>query len=72
MNTGIPLESCVPYTKDSLVYGNTTNAQCRSTCTDGSPLKLYKAASAYYIYSPITNYQTEIMTNGPVEADFDV
>ena len=68
----MPLDSCVPYTKDSSTYGNTTNSMCQATCTDGSPLKLFKATGGYYLYPPNTNYQTELMTKGPMEADFQV
>jgi cathepsin B len=80
--TGIVTESCAPYndsiptcppsTEPCLKFVNTP--ACKKTCKDGSSWQASKhfAASAYAISSNVADIQTEIQTNGPVEATFSV
>eukprot|EP00118_Oscarella_pearsei_P024921 m.307121 g.307121 ORF g.307121 m.307121 type:complete len:317 (+) comp41934_c0_seq1:35-985(+) len=70
--TGIVVDSCYPYSS-----GGGTTGQCHLTgsaeCPNGSGTdKFYKAASAYNVPFNVSAIQTEIMTNGPIEAAFKV
>jgi len=64
--TGVPSDSCYPYTSEA---GDV--APCKSSCSDGSTWKVYKAKSTYSLKG-VADIQTDIMTNGPVEVAFDV
>jgi cathepsin B len=56
--------------------GDSETPTCESTCQSGYPTAfeddLRFAASSYSVSSDPSQIQTEIMTNGPVEAAFDV
>eukprot|EP00762_Andalucia_godoyi_P006591 ANDGO_05002.mRNA.1 Cathepsin B-like CP2 len=73
MSTGLPSDACVPYTS-----GGGDSGSCPKTCTDGSPLKLYKAKNAKHIsggllfWETVAKMQTELSTNGPVQVAFEV
>jgi len=64
---GCPTETCYPYTS-----GGGSVPACKAKCNDGSAMKMYKAASVIDLSGNVAAIQTEIMTNGPVEAAFDV
>ena len=68
--SGVPSESCYPYT--SGISGN--SGLCTAgTCADGSTWRVYTAVrSSTKKFSGITAIQTEIMTNGPVSAVMQV
>ena len=89
--TGIPIESCDPYTECAYPpFSNCTKPgvkpvpapakkgdRCplsKGVCDDGSPIKTFKAKSAYAVGTPgdVAAIQKEIMTNGPVEVAFFV
>jgi cathepsin B len=81
MNTGIPSETCLPYTHcedpatpDCKPKMLDTAPSCPTTCTDGSALKLHKATSAYHVAKPgdVNGMQKEILQNGPIEVAFFV
>ncbi|OMJ86897.1 hypothetical protein SteCoe_11446 [Stentor coeruleus] len=63
MVNGTVLDSCVPYTAED---GN-----CPTSCTGTGTLTKYYATSANIFTNP-TSIQAEILTNGPVEANFMV
>jgi len=65
-NTGIPTDTCYPYTS-----GGGDSGQCQSTCRDGSAIKTYKAASVSTPSTP-ADMQNEIFNNGPIEVAFSV
>jgi len=65
-NTGIPTDQCYKYTS-----GGGDSGDCKSTCDDGSALKLYKAATVVTPSTP-EDMQNEIFNNGPVEVAFSV
>jgi len=65
-NTGIPTDDCMPYTS-----GGGDSGQCKTKCSDGSSLKLYKASS-YYQTGDVDNTMADIVANGPVESGFSV
>lgn len=88
MNTGVPVESCDPYTHcpnpatPSCTNGTKPGAPpvppaaptCPTQCQDGSQLKLFQAKSAYAVAKPgdVKSMQQEIMTNGPIQVAFFV
>jgi len=69
-DVGVPLEECVPYKETVL--------NCTNVCADGSPMKLFRMSEVYDLFAPfdynktVSLIQTEIMTHGPVEAEFYV
>jgi cathepsin B len=63
---GLPTEACLPY-----VSGGGTVPACTSTCTNGTPKKYYHARDTNSFYS-VNSIMTELYTNGPCEAAFDV
>jgi cathepsin B len=56
--------------------GDSATPKCTKTCTSGYPTPyandVHKASSVYSIASNVAKIQTEIQTNGPVEAAFTV
>jgi len=81
-SSGVVMESCAPYNdsiptcppaqEPCLNFVNTP--QCKKTCKNGGSCSSSKhfAKSAYSIQQNVADIQQEIMTNGPVEAAFDV
>jgi len=67
-NTGVTTEACQKY-----VSGTGQQPACKKTCDDGSKPKYYQVVkgSSKTIASE-EEMQTEIMTNGPLEASFSV
>lgn len=67
----LTVECYGPYTaRDGVCkFNGTVTSQCPSG--SGEP-KAYRAANAYAVGQTVEAIQTEIMTNGPVEADFTV
>jgi len=67
-NTGVTTEACQKY-----VSGTGQEPACKKTCDDGSKPKYYMVVkgSSQTIASE-EEMQTEIMTNGPLEASFSV
>eukprot|EP01028_Stygiella_incarcerata_P002654 TRINITY_DN14_c0_g1_i2.p2 TRINITY_DN14_c0_g1~~TRINITY_DN14_c0_g1_i2.p2 ORF type:complete len:422 (-),score=59.80 TRINITY_DN14_c0_g1_i2:150-1415(-) len=65
-NSGVCDETCWPYAS-----GTGSVPACRTTCTDGSAMKLYKCSDVKHP-ADVASMQTEIMTNGPVEVAFEV
>jgi cathepsin B len=61
--TGLPLDSCVPYTA--------ADGNCPSKCADGSALKFHKAASVASYTTPAA-IQAAVIAGGPVEVSFTV
>ena len=84
MKTGMPSETCVPYThcddpaspdcKPSFLGIDPAPATCPTKCQDGSALKRQKAKSAYMVSKPgdVKGMQKEILQNGPIEVAFFV
>jgi len=66
VHTGIPTDSCYPYTSGSGQRGT-----CKKTCADGSALHLYKS-SKYYQTGTVENTMNDIVAHGPVESGFSV
>jgi len=67
---GLPLDSCFPYTAGA----NGTTPPCRDSCVDSNqPFQLYYSdlESIYWHYD-ISAIQSDIFSNGPVEACFEV
>jgi cathepsin B len=64
--TGIPTDTCYPYTS-----GGGDSGDCKSTCSDGSAIKTYKAKT---VSTPgtVDQMQNEIFNNGPIEVAFSV
>lgn len=83
MKTGIPSETCVPYThcedpaspdcKPTFLDMDPAPT-CPTKCQDGSELKRQKAKSAYMVSKPgdVKGMQKEILQNGPIEVAFFV
>jgi len=79
-DTGIVTAACSPYTvptcppekQPCLNFVNTP--PCKKTCTNGQTWSndLHFVKSFYGLSSSVSDIQTEIMTNGPVEACFTV
>lgn len=65
-NNGAASLDCMPYTS-----GSGTTGSCPQKCHDGSTPKFYKAKNSYHVQG-VSNIQTELMTNGPLEVAFDV
>jgi cathepsin B len=65
-SNGIASDVCEPYTS-----GNGVTGTCPKTCADGSAVKYFKA-SGYKHITGVSQIQTEIMTNGPVQVAFQV
>lgn len=63
---GTPTEECYPY-----VAGDGMARDCKTTCIDGSPMKLFKTTNIVQPRS-VDAIQMEIWKNGPVEATFSV
>ena len=85
MKTGMPSETCVPYTHCDdpatadckpkfLLNTDPTPPACPTKCKDGSTLKRQKATSAYMVSKPgdVKGMQKEILQNGPIEVAFFV
>ena len=66
VSNGIASDQCEPYTS-----GGGDSGTCPTKCADGSQIKYYKAANYKHI-TGVSNIQTELMTNGPVQAAFEV
>jgi cathepsin B len=66
VKTGIPTDACYPYTSGGGVRG-----ACKTTCADGSALKMFKA-SKYYMTGSVEATMTDIAAHGPVESGFSV
>lgn len=66
VNNGIASDQCEPYTS-----GSGDSGTCPTKCADGSQIKYYKAAN-YKQVTGVTDIQNELMTNGPVQAAFEV
>lgn len=66
---GTVTDSCDPYSSGNGVVGS-----CPGSCSDGTSMsKKYKCLSGTTVaYSTITQIQTEIMTNGPMQTGFTV
>ena len=67
VKTGTTSDSCRPYTSGS----GTVGGQCSSTCSDGSPVVLYKAAGSVPVTGEI-DMMTELMNRGPIQIAFQV
>ena len=65
--TGVVTDACFPYTSGSTGQ----DGQCFTSCQDGSTWTTYHSGS-YTFGASVTDTQTAIMTNGPVEAAFTV
>lgn len=65
-HTGTTTDSCNPY-----VSGNGNVPSCSSKCANDSPLQLYKASGALQLKT-VSAIQSDLMTNGPVQAAFSV
>eukprot|EP01132_Coremiostelium_polycephalum_P002423 gene2423-2992_t len=67
--TGIPVDSCVPY-----VSGSTgSEPPCQKKCSDKSKMTLYKAKTGSTVdLNSETAIQQSILNNGPVEGTFMV
>jgi len=69
---------CQPYSIKPCPSGcpSSPTPPCKKTCIAGYPTAYandkHHASSAYNVNSAVTNIQTEIMNNGPVEAAFQV
>mmetsp|Transcript_19950 Transcript_19950/g.23129 ORF Transcript_19950/g.23129 Transcript_19950/m.23129 type:complete len:300 (-) Transcript_19950:46-945(-) len=63
---GAVTEQCYPYTSSGGFSG-----YCKKSCSDGSEFKFYNAQSIVET-ADIATIKTAVMTNGPVEASFDV
>jgi len=75
-STGIVADACYPYTSGAGVTGNCLlkkgATSCKATGGTGAAT-IYNAASAYAITpNDPSAMQTEIMTNGPIEVQFEV
>ena len=66
VSNGIALDQCEPYTS-----GGGDSGTCPTKCADGSQIKYYKAANYKHI-TGVSNIQTDLMTNGPVQVAFEV
>lgn len=67
-SNGVVADSCFPYTA-----GGGVAPACRKTCVDGSTPTRYSIESGSIVQpGDVASIQTEIMTNGPVEAAFSV
>lgn len=66
-HTGLPSDSCVPYTSGD----GKCPWSCPSKCADGSDFKLYKVKDTKH-YGSVDAIKTAIMTSGPVEGAFTV
>ena len=66
-HTGLPADSCVPYTSGD----GKCPWSCPSKCADGSEFKLYKVKDTKH-YGSVEAIKTAIMTGGPVEGAFTV
>nr|AHW50664.1 cathepsin B-like protein [Naegleria fowleri] len=64
--TGIPTDSCVPYTSQ-----NGDVAACPSTCQNGGSIKLYRAKNPQQL-NDIPSIMADMEANGPVQAAFSV
>jgi len=83
VSPGIPTEACDPYPFPKCEHHIPANhyppcptteyntPACNSTCTAGSKPTFYNGKSAYTL-SGVTDFQNEIMTNGPIEVAFSV
>jgi cathepsin B len=74
---GTVTTDCYPYDMGSCHHpgcSEWTTPSCNSTCQNGASFTKFKhyAKSAYTISSDISDIQTEIITNGPVEVTFAV
>jgi len=67
VHTGTTSDSCRPYTSGS----GTVGGKCSSTCSDGSPLVLYKATGSVPVTGEI-DMMTELMNRGPIQIAFQV
>ncbi|KAL0216870.1 hypothetical protein RCL1_007353 [Eukaryota sp. TZLM3-RCL] len=67
-NTGVPVDSCMPYTSGSAGVV----PACPTKCQDGSEIQHYKAANGYDVSSSEQAIMTEIMERGSVEVGFYV
>jgi cathepsin B len=66
VSNGIASDQCEPY-----ISGSGDSGTCPTKCADGSQIKYYKAANYKHV-TGVTNIQTELMTNGPVQVAFEV
>lgn len=66
-HTGLPSDSCVPYTSGD----GKCPWSCPSKCADGSDFKLYKVKDTKH-YGSVDAIKTAIMESGPVEGAFTV
>ena len=67
-STGIPTDSCDPYTS-----GGGNVGSCPTQCNNGASIKLYKAkASSVAQLATIADIQKDLQSNGPVQAAFSV
>jgi len=67
-NTGVTTEKCQPY-----VSGSGQEPACSKTCKDSSTIKYYQVKKGTSkTVSSVSQMQTAIMTDGPLEASFSV
>jgi len=77
MSTGVVTEQCYPYQMGTCKHPGCSELptpKCNKTCHNSAKFDTDKhhAATAYSIASKVEQIQTEIYTNGPVEAAFTV
>lgn len=62
---GVTTEDCMPYTS-----GNGDSGVCPSLCTNGSTITRYYSSNSGAV--DVSNFQTELQSNGPFELTFEV
>jgi cathepsin B len=67
VHTGTTSDTCRPYTSGS----GTVGGKCSNTCSDGSPLTLYKATGSVPVTGEV-DMMTELMNRGPIQVAFQV
>lgn len=65
------IPTCPPSQQPCLNFVNTPNCWTNHTCVNGQPWKK-RYISNVYGFNSLEDVQTDIMTNGPIEACFDV
>ncbi|KAG2375398.1 hypothetical protein C9374_010021 [Naegleria lovaniensis] len=67
VKTGIPSDSCVPYTSGN----GKSNGKCPSKCSKGQDITLYKAKSSKKVVG-VANAENELVEYGPIQTGFTV
>jgi len=76
--TGLVTDTCYPYgiptcpPQDQPCLNFVPTPSCQDYCNDTETFTPYQFSSYYMVNGSVETMQTEIMTNGPVEACFDV